>query len=144
MISSQKDTSQPWAGFWHNKHISNERLLKAIERGRKDEVQRMLNPHEPVDSQPELRYTNKDGLGAVHLAVIRDRFDILKILLKTDQTLLCMPTENDDQSYIIHQAVSNNNPTIIRYLLGNPAYFRLFKEQKESSKNHNLGANNQR
>lgn len=104
----------------------------------------MLNPHEPVDSQPELRYTNKDGLGAVHLAVIRDRFDILKILLKTDQTLLCMPTENDDQSFIIHQAVTCNNPTIIRYLLGNPAYFRLFKEQKENSKNRNLGANNQR
>lgn len=104
----------------------------------------MLNPHETVDSQPELRYTNKEGFGAAHLAVVKDNLEILKMLLKTDQTLLCMPTEDDEQSYIIHQAVMQNNPSIIRYLLGNPAYFRLFREQKENSSIQDLRTNNQR
>lgn len=37
-------------------------------------------------------------------------------------------------SYIIHLAVSENNMTMIRYLIENPAFFRLFSEKKETSK----------
>ena len=66
----------------------------------------------------------------------------MKILLKEDPTLLCMPTENEAATYIIHQAVIKNNLTIIRYLLGDPAYFRLFKEPKEMSLAESLGKNN--
>ena len=102
----------------------------------------MLNPYETVDSQPELHYTNNQGLGAVHLAIVKDNLSILKMLLKTDQTLLCMPTEDDEQTYIIHQAVMQNNPSIIRYLLGNPAYFRLFSEQKDNSSIRDQGTIN--
>lgn len=43
-----------------------------------------------VDEQPELRYCNKEGFGAVHLAVMNDRLEILKKLLEYDRTLLCM------------------------------------------------------
>ena len=101
----------------------------------------MLNPLEAVDSQPEVRYTNAAGLGAVHLAVKRDRLDILKILLEADKTLLCMPTEDEHLSYIIHLAVQENNQTIIRYLLGDPAFFRLLSDKSEYS--YGLIVNNQ-
>ena len=75
-----------------------------------------------------MRYTNQDGLGAVHLAVIKGHVDILKILLETDKTLLCMETENEDVQCIIHLAVVEQNLTIIRHLIEKPAYFRLFGE----------------
>lgn len=68
----------------------------------------------------------------MHIAVIQGRLDILKILLETDKTLLCMETEDDEMSYIIHLAVTNNNLTIIRYLIESPAFFRLFSEKKET------------
>lgn len=80
---------------------------------------------------PEVRFTNNRGLGAVHLAVINDRLEILKILIETDKTLLCMETENEDAQQIIHLAAAKNNLTIIRYLLGNPACFRLYNERSD-------------
>ena len=54
---------------------------------------------------------------------------ILKILLETDKTLLCMETENEDASYIIHLAVAKSNLPILRYLIEKPAFFRLFSER---------------
>ena len=68
----------------------------------------MLNPLGSVDEQPEVRFTNSDGLGAVHLAVINSQIDILKILLESDKTLLCMETEETQQT-ILHLAVIKNN-----------------------------------
>ena len=97
MISSQNETEfQPWANFWQSKQSVNAKLLKAVKDGMKDQVSRLLNPLEPVDKQPEVRYTNSEGYGAVHLAVLNGHKDILKILLETDKTLLCMETENED------------------------------------------------
>ena len=89
----------------------------------------MLNPHESVDNKPEVRFTDSDGHGAVHLAVIHGHLDILKILLETDKTLLCMETENEDASYIMHLAVVKSNLPIMRYLIEKPAFFRLFSEK---------------
>ena len=127
MISSQRSL-QPWTSFWRRKDTVNGRLLTAAADGNKEEVQRLLNPLSHVDEIAEVRHTNKLGYGAVHLAVINDRLEILKVLLETDKTLLCMETENEDAQMIIHLAVVRNNLTIIRFLLGNPAYFRLSSE----------------
>lgn len=82
-----------------------------------------------VDDQPELRYTNNDGLGAIHFAVINDKIDILKILLDSDKTLLCMEVEDKGQS-IIHLAAERQNMAIVRYLLSNPVFFKLFNENE--------------
>ena len=58
------------------------------------EVQRLLNPLGSIDHQPDVRYTDNDGFGAVHIAVIEKHLEILKTILQTDRTLLCMETEN--------------------------------------------------
>lgn len=96
----------------------------------------MLNPYERVDEQPELRLSDDKGLGPVHIAVKKDHLEILKVLLDTDKTLLCMQTENDDLSYIIHLAVTHNKLDMIRYLLGSPAFFRLFSEKQDPSQSY--------
>ena len=121
-------TVEPWASFWHSKQLNNQRLLTAVSKGDLLEVKRLLNPLQPLDEQPEVRYTDDSGMGAVHLAVVRDQIEILKVLLETDKTLLCMPTEDEREMQIIHLAVESNNLTVLRYLLGNPNYFRLFNE----------------
>ena len=46
-----------------------------------------------------------------------------------DKTLLCMQTENEDASYIIHLAVVKSNIPMLRYLIEKPAFFRLFSER---------------
>ena len=76
-----------------------------------------------------MRYTNSDGLGAVHIAVMFNHLEILKTILQTDRTLLCMETENlEERAMIIHLAVMQNKFTIIRYLLNTPAWFYLDEE----------------
>ena len=46
MITTESQRSaQPWASFWHSKHIVNKKLLKAISDGSKEQVSQMLNPH---------------------------------------------------------------------------------------------------
>ena len=44
-----------------------------------------------------------------------------------------METEDEDMSYIIHLAVAQHNQTIIRYLVENSAFFRLFSEKSMSN-----------
>ena len=44
MIGQATRSVEPWASFWHDKAIVNQKLLRAVTEGRKDEVQRLLNP----------------------------------------------------------------------------------------------------
>ena len=82
-----------------------------------------------------MRCTNHKGLGAVHLAVINNHLEVLKTILQTDRTLLCMEVGNDSEgSTIIHLAVLNNNLSVVRFLLNTPAYFFLDEEGTDSSK----------
>ena len=79
-----------------------------------------------------MRYTNREGLGAIHIAVIRDQLDCLKTLLQSDRTLLCMETENAEANMLIHLAVKHNNMGMIRYLLSTRTFFHLFEDENES------------
>ena len=80
-----------------------------------------------------MRYTTADGLGAVHLAVMHNHPQILKTILQADRTLLCMESENSEESaMVIHLAVMRDNLTIIRYLLNTPSYFYLDEEGNET------------
>ena len=47
------------------------------------------------------------------------------MLLKVDQTLLTMETDNEAKQTIIHLAVKQSKTNIVRHLIGDPALFRL-------------------
>ena len=139
MISPDKK-AQPWTSFWKEKDESNKRFLAAAAVGNISEVRRLLNPLSSVEQQPDVRCTNHKGYGAVHLAVLNNHLEVLKTILQTDRTLLCMETESDsDSSTIIHLAVLSNNLSIVRFLLNTQAYFRLEEEgiDKKAAKQNN-------
>ena len=55
------------------------------------------------------------------------------MLLKVDQTLLMMKTDNIEKKIIIHLAIENNRTNIVRFLVGDPALFRLNRQKPSPS-----------
>ena len=55
------------------------------------------------------------------------------MLLKVDQTLLMMKTDNLEKKIIIHLAIENKRTNILRFLVGDPALFRLNRQKPLTS-----------
>lgn len=117
ILAFNETKKTPFDRFWRHKNKANLLLLDAVTNGFNDIVKKLINPLNPVDETAEVRYCNKQGHGAVHLAIVNSKATILKRLIEFDRTLLHMLTEDDLTETPLHLAVKKRDQAIVKVLL---------------------------
>jgi ankyrin repeat protein len=130
------DKVVPFNRFWRHKNRVNTQLLEAVASGQVDVVMKLISPLNPVDDTAEVRHVNKNGQGAVHLAITNSKVNILKKLIEYDKTLLHMKTEDTYSETPLHMAVRKRNQPILKLLLNEFNATVVVKDSKGNTPMH--------
>ena len=94
-----------WDDFWFRKDRANSELIYAASQGHVSKARDLLSPSREPEDQAEILFSNAQGLNALHVAVVNDQQQIIRVLLDTDKSILGTRTYNDDKYGVLHLAV---------------------------------------
>ena len=106
-----------WDEFWYRKDLANSELVYAASQGHVSKTRDLLSPFNQPEDQAEILFSNEQGLNALHVAVVNDQQQIIRILLDTDKSILSARTFNDDRYAALHLAVLEQLPIMVQILI---------------------------
>lgn len=111
---TSKFTTEPWDTFWDKKLASNEALIKACQEGNLVTATTLLNPLLGLDQTAEVRFTDQNGLGAIHHAILNRHNQLVKTLLKYEEGLITMELEDNSKNTSLHLIAQTGNTALLK------------------------------